>query len=61
MKIEWFEERIGDGPYQHISCGWRMDITDSPYREALLRNAELEHTMMVEGLSTRIFSEDDGR
>lgn len=56
-KIEWFSEEQGVGPYKHIACGCMIDITDSPYREAMLRNAERERQMTHDALSRSIFSE----
>jgi len=57
MKIEWFEERIGDGRYQHVVCGHLIDITDSPHREVYIRNAERENVMMRDAISQSIFGE----
>jgi hypothetical protein len=58
MKIEWFQERTGEGPYQHVVCGHCIDITDSPHRETYIRNGERENAKMRKALSESIFSDE---
>jgi len=53
--IKWVNEKSGAGPYQHVACGYQIEMEDSPIAKALKAEADYYERRMNEALDTNLF------